>query len=165
MATALVEQPTRGNGWLGRATLVWLVGVAALICDDFQLSRPLIIGARTVFATAVCTVICLALIPKARSLAGTSRAELYVFTRLVSRWVYIFLYSLAIVRVGLNLYDARHHCLFCSAQEVLAPPRSLDNFQIYIACCVVPLWVVRAIVLAFPFNPGRAAFSHKFFSA
>lgn len=156
MAMPLLEQPTRVRGWTELVAMVWLVGVGALICDYLQLSWPLIVGARTLFATAVCATLWLTLIPRARCLAGTSQAELYSLTRLVSRWVYILMYGLAIVRVSLNLYDASHQCFLCSATAATGPVRSLDDFQFYIACCVVPLWLVRAIALTVPFKPVRA---------
>jgi hypothetical protein len=119
------------------AATAWLIGLSALLCDHFQPSLPFIIGSHVLFAVATCGAICLVLIGKARALAGTSQPELYLFTRLVSRWVYILMYALALVRVALHLYET-------------SSARSLDDFQFYIACCVVPLWAIRAVVLAMP---------------
>jgi hypothetical protein len=127
--------------------------VVALLFDHLQLSRPLIISMHTLFGILTCAAICLALIPNARSLAEGPQAELYLFVRSVSRWVYILLYGLAIVRVSFNLYDATQHCALCGARSATGSVRSLDDFQFYIGCCIVPLWLVRAVVLTVPFNP------------
>ena len=149
----------RDHACVGLAATAWVVGLMALTCDYLQPSRSLILGVRAFFGIMTCAAICLALIPKARSLAGAPRAELYLFARLVSRWVYISMYGLALVRVGLSLYDATQHCTVCGTQSTMAPVRSLEDFQYYIACCVVPLWLVRAIVLVVPFNPIRSVTS------
>jgi hypothetical protein len=62
--------------------------------------------------------------------------------RLVSRWTYILLYGLALVRIGLYLCEGR------------APVSSLDDFQFYIVASVAPLWVIRSAVLARPLSQG-----------
>src|SRR5690349_16653841 len=130
----------RDHDCIGLAAVAWFVGLIALICDYVQALRPLIISLHVLFGILTCAAICLALIPKARSLADAPQAELYLFTRLVSRWVYILMYGLAIVRVSLNLYAATQHCTLCSAPGATGSVRSLDDFQFYIACCIVPLW-------------------------
>jgi hypothetical protein len=156
MEIAFARHPMRDHGPIGMGAVAWLIGVAALVCDYLQASRPLILGMHTLFGMVVGATICLALIPKACSLRQASRAELYLFTRSVSHWVYIFMYALAIVRVGLNFYEASQPCSLCAAHSGAGSIRSMDDFQFYIACCVVPLWVVRAIVLMVPFPPIRA---------
>jgi hypothetical protein len=88
----------------------------------------------------------------ARAIAGTSQHDLYQMTRLVSRWVYILLYALAMVRVLFYLYEASQHCGSCSATKTVDAVRPLDDFQLYVAFCAVPLWVVRTLVLAMPFR-------------
>jgi len=151
----------RDHACIGLAATAWVIGLMALTCDYLQPSRSLIIGVRACFVIMTCAAICLALIPKARSLAGAPGAELFLFARLVSRWVYLSMYGLALVRVGLSLYDATHHCTVCGAQSTTASVRSLEDFQYYIACCVVPLWLIRAIVLAVPFNSIRSITSSR----
>ncbi len=141
----------RDRNCIGLAATAWIVGLAALACDYLQPSPPLVISMRTLFGIATCTAIYVALIPKARALADAPQVQLYLLTRLVSRWVYILMYGLALARVSLNLYDTT---------LAIAPARPLDDFQFYIACIVVPLWVLRAIVLKVPFNAIRGLTSN-----
>lgn len=138
------------------AATAWFIGLSALFCDHLQPSLPLIVGTRALFAIATCGAIWLVLIAKARTLAGLAQVELYQFTRLVSRWVYILLYALAVMRVSLYLYEASRHCSLCKATNTPDSVRSLDDFQFYVICCVAPLWAARAWVLAAPFNTGTA---------
>lgn len=114
-------------------SVAWALGLVAILCEVFERSEPLILVARALFATATCTTLCLALIPKERALASADPVDRVLLSRLVSRGTYALLYSLALVRAGLSLW---------------APARSLDDFQFYIVACVVPLWVIRALALA-----------------
>ena len=139
------------RGWIWVAPTAWIVGLAALLCEHFQPSGSLVIAMRTLFGIATCAAICLVLISKARALAGMPQLELYLFTRLVSHWVYILMYLLAAARVGLYLYDVSRHCTR-NGPGCLGSVRPLDDFQFYVACCVVPLWMVRAMVLTLPFG-------------
>jgi hypothetical protein len=123
------------------AAAAWIIGLAALVCDHLHPAWTVIIGMRTLFAFAATTAIGLVLIAGARDLEGADRSQLYLLTRLVSRWVYILMYVLAIVRVGFYLLESSQHFV-----------RPMDDFQFYIACCVAPLWLVRAAVLAGPFK-------------
>lgn len=125
----------RDEIWIAAAA-AWVIGLAALLCDHLQPARPLIIGMRTVFAVATTGAISLVLITGARVLRRMSQAELYSFTRMVSRWVYILMYVLGIARLGFYLYESSQHFV-----------RPMDDFQFYIACCVIPLWLIRAAVL------------------
>ena len=68
----------------------------------------------------------------------------------MSRWVYIFMYVLALARMGFYLEESYQHCAACAVRHGLNTVRPLDDFQFYIACCVIPLWVVRAAVLNVP---------------
>jgi hypothetical protein len=115
------------------ASVTWALGLVAILCDVFEYSEPLIIATRSLFASATCATICLALIPKDRTLAGADPVQTLLFARLISRWTYALLYSLALVRATLYLWT---------------PTRSLEDFQFYIVVSVVPLWVIRAVVLA-----------------
>lgn len=128
--------------WIWIAAAAWAIGLAALLCEYFEPNQPVVIGMRTLFGVAATGAISLVLIAEARVLGGASDQELYRFTRLASRWVYILMYTLAMVRVGLYWYEAGQ----------LRPVRPMDDFQFYVGCCVVPLWVVRAGVLAVPFK-------------
>lgn len=114
-------------------SVTWALGLVAILCDVFENSEPLIIVARALFASATCTTIGLALIPRDRALAGAHPVEILLRARLISRLTYALLYSLALVRATLYLWT---------------PARSLEDFQFYIVACVVPLWVIRAVVLA-----------------
>jgi hypothetical protein len=112
------------------ASATWALGLVAVLCEVFERSEPFILVARFLFATATCTTLCLALLPQ-----DAHRVEIVLLARLISRGTYALLYSLALVRVGLYLWT---------------PARSLEDFQFYIAACVVPLWVIRAVVLGYP---------------
>ena len=125
----------RDEFWIAAA--VWLIGLAALICDHLQPARPMIIGLRTLFAIASTSAIGLVLITGAREARGMSQSELYLFARVVSRWVYILMYVLALARVGFYLYESSQHSA-----------RPMDDFQFYIACCVIPLWLIRPLAIA-----------------
>lgn len=114
------------------ASVTWALGLVAILCEVFERSEPLILVARFLFAAATCTTLCLALIPRDRAWAGAHPLDMLLLSRLISRGTYALLYSLALVRVGLYLW---------------VPARSLEDFQFYIAACVVPLWVIRAVVL------------------
>ena len=138
----------RSRDWIGVAAAAWTIGLAALLCDHLQLMRPVIIGTHTLFGVAASAAICLVLFAKARALEGASFPELRQFTRLVSRWVYILMYALAIMRVVLYLYESSQYCALCNMRGAVPPIRPLDDFQFYVMCCVVPLWVARAAILA-----------------
>jgi hypothetical protein len=137
---------------IGIAAAGWAIGMFAVLCDHFQPSAQLRIGIHALFAVVTCGAISLVLIDKARGLAGTSQWELHEFTRLVSRWVYILLYTLALMRLAVYLYEASQHYLADEGQHAVALARPLDDFQLYIGCCVASLWSVRALVLAVPFK-------------
>lgn len=141
---------------IGVGATAWSIGLFAVLCDHFQPPAQLSIGIHALFAVVTCGAICLVLVDKARVLAGTSQRELHEFTRLVSRWVYILLYTLALMRLALYLYEASRHYLLYKAQDAIAPVRPLDDFQFYVGCCVVSLWSVRALVLAVPFKDRNA---------
>jgi hypothetical protein len=146
----------RNRDWLGVAAAAWFIGLCALLCDHFRPSLPLVIGVRALFVAATSCAICWALVDKARVLAGTSQEELYGFSRLVSRWVYILMYVLAMARLALCLYE--------QAQGPAKPVRPLEDFQFYVATCVASLWLIRGVVLALRFT-GRSASSGKYSSA
>jgi hypothetical protein len=145
---------------IGIAAAAWSVGLSAVLCDHFQPSAQLSLGTHALFAVMTCAAICVVLIDRARTLAGASQLELYQFTRWVSRWVYILLYALAMLRIVVYLYEASSYCLNCSPRNAVGPVRSLDDFQFYVGCCLVSLWSVRALVLALPFGQ-RANMSHS----
>jgi hypothetical protein len=144
----------RDRVWL--AATAWSIGLGALLCDHFQPSSRVSTGVRALFAVVTCGAICLVLIDKARALGEVAQPQLYQFTRLVSRWVYILLYLLALARMAIYLYEASGYCMLCSAHEAIGPVRPLDDFQLYVGCCLVSLWSARVLVLAVPFK-GRQA--------
>lgn len=119
----------------GLAMTTWLVGVLALVCDSIHPAQLLITAAHVLFIIVTCSALCLVLIPRALVAPSSSRAELYLFTRSVSRWSYVALYGLALVRFGLYL-------------RLPTRVSSLDDFQFYIAWSVGPLWVIRTLILA-----------------
>jgi len=121
----------------GFALTAWLVGLLALICDSIQPATFLITATHALFIIVTCTALCLALVPRALASLGSSGTDLYLFTRSVSRWTYIAVYGLALVRLNLYLFPPVH-------------AHSLDDFQFYIAATVIPLWVIRASILAIP---------------
>jgi hypothetical protein len=132
------------------AVLALATGVAALLCEHWQLSQTDILEMRALFGLVTAASITAVLLDKARSCSNTTSRELYLYTRLVSRWVYILMYVLAVVRVGLYLLEANQSSASHFSQHRILPPHTLDGFQVYILCCVVPLWIVRALVLAIP---------------
>ena len=145
------------RGWIWVAPTAWIIGLAALLCEHFEASGALVIAMRALFGIATCVAICLVLIPKARAApTGVSPLELYLFTRRVSRWVYILMYLLATARVSLYTYDVSQHCTRYGP-HCLGSVRPLDDFQFYVACCVVPLWTIRAMVLALACPAGDEA--------
>jgi hypothetical protein len=132
---------------LWAATLILATGVAALLCDHFQLSQGAIIGMHALFGLVVTASLSAVFLERAHSTPGP---ELYLQTRLISRWMYILLYVLAIVRVGLYLLEANLSPIAHSVHHALPPPRALDDFQYYITCCIAPLWLLRALILIVP---------------
>jgi len=134
------------------ATAAWITGLVSLYCDHLQLSRPLIVDMRTLFAVMTCCTISTVLIAKVRSVSDMTHPELYLWTRTVSRWVYILMYFLALPRVCLFLLETYQTCATCGVKHTITVARPLDDFQFYIACCVIPLWLVRAVILTAPFQ-------------
>jgi len=143
-----LEQSMHRRDSIGIAGAALTIGLAALLGDHFQPIRPVLIGLHALFAVAASGAIGLVLVSRAWLLEGASQPELYDFARLVSRWVYILMYILAIVRISLYLYESSEHCALCVA--TLQPVRPIDDFQFYVCCCVIPLWSIRAAVLAAP---------------
>lgn len=111
---------------------------------------------RALFTMATCGALCLVLVSKARNSAGTPPIELYLFARLVSRWVYILVYVLAMARVALYLYEASQQRALCGVGAPTRAIGSLEDFQFYVASAVLPLWVARAVILAGPFRACSA---------
>ena len=132
--------------WMRIATPVLCAGLVALYCEHIQVSPPLAEAVRVLFGVVACTAIAAVLITGALDLADQSNLELHRFTRLVSRWVYILVYVLATVRVGFYLLDSSQ----ARGSHPLHHPvvRSLDDFQTYLWCCLIPLWAIRAVVLS-----------------
>jgi hypothetical protein len=130
------------------AGTAWTVGLTALVAEHFHPSQAAIITARTIFGLVSCASLSFVLLQKLR--AGTSELEMYLFIRVMSRWVYILMYALALVRVCLYIYDVNQTCVHCHPGDAMAPIRSIDDIQFYIAFIVGPLWLVRAIVLVGP---------------
>jgi hypothetical protein len=134
--------------WL--SALVLLPGLVSLLCEYFEISKlfvecvHVLFGATTVAATGA------ALIIGARSAARRSNVEMHAHIRLVSRWVYILLYVLAVSRLGLHALELRHVHAKSNSHDSVEYVRPLDDFSFYIACCVIPLWSIRAWVLMRP---------------
>ena len=117
-------------------------GLVALVYDFLKISQPRIFNLHLLFGAAVAALVTACLLHGRRSLAHRPPVELRCYARRVARWTYILLYVLAFVRLGLDLVanaGSRVH--------------SMDDFQIYVAYCVIPMWLVRALVLSLP--PGR----------
>ena len=142
----------RDHIYIWAAALALAVGVAALLCDHFQLSRATIFDMHALFGLVAAASISAVLLERARSPVDASGPDLYLYTRVVSRWVYILMYSLAVVRIGLYLLEADQSYISHIAHHRIPPPRPIDDFQFYVTCCVAPLWLVRALVLAIPFD-------------
>jgi hypothetical protein len=130
-------QSMRDSHVPGLAMTTWLVGLPALICDSIQPGQLLITATHALFIIVTCSALCLALVPRALASSSSSRTDLHLFSRSVSRWIYVAVYGLAVVRLSLYV---------CLPTRV----RSLDDFQFYIAWSVAPLWVIRFIVLERP---------------
>jgi hypothetical protein len=147
----------RDRDWIWIAVAAGGTGLAALSCDHLQLPGSLTLEARTLFGIVASGTIALLLFEKTRHPENITRRELYLWTRLVSRWVYIFMYVLALARLGFYLGESYLHCATCVVPHASNTARPLDDFQFYIACCVIPLWVVRAAVLTFPVLEGASS--------
>jgi hypothetical protein len=117
---------------------VLCLGVAALILDCLKVSQPRIFNMHLLFGVAVSALVTACLLHGRRSLVRRPPVELQSYARTVARWTYILLYVLALVRLGLELGNAG------------SSVHSLDDFQIYVAYCVIPMWLVRALVLSLP---------------
>jgi hypothetical protein len=130
------------------AALVLCTGLTALLCEHFQLAQPLVEGMRVLFGLAATAAISIALLAGARRLEDQPALQLYRYTRLVSRWVYILVYVLGSVRVSLYLFDVSHAQLGHSSH--LPVVRPLTDFQFYVFCSIIPLWSIRALVLTVP---------------
>jgi hypothetical protein len=144
----LMRDPLR----IWAAALALAIGVTALLCDHFQLSRAVTLEMHALFGLVATATIAAVLLEKARSCATAAGPDLYLYTRLVSRWVYILIYCLALVRVGLYLLEADQSHVSHVAHHRVPPPRPLADFQFYVTWCVIPLWLVRALVLSIPFD-------------
>ena len=136
----------RDRDWIWIAVVACGIGLAALSCDHFQHPGSLTLEARTLFGIVTSGAIALVLFEKTRHPESITRRELYLWTRLVSRCVYIFMYVLALARVGFFLAESYLHGSNTA--------RPLDDFEFYIACCVIPLWAIRALVLTVPVLKG-----------
>lgn len=129
--------------WIQIATPVLCSGLAALFCDHLQVSPSLTEAVHVLFGVITCTAIAAVLITGALDLPD--HLELHRFTRLVSRWVYIFVYVLATLRVGFYLLDWNQAQ---GARHLHQGVRPLDDFQTYLWSCLIPLWSIRAVVLS-----------------
>jgi hypothetical protein len=139
-----MEQVLHRYSWIRIATPVLCAGLAALYCEHIGVSPLLTEAVRLLFGIVACTAIAAMLITGARDLADRPTLELRHFTRVVSRWVYVLIYILAIVRFCFYFLDSNqargsHHL----HHPVL---RSPDDFQAYLWCCIIPLWSFRALV-------------------
>jgi hypothetical protein len=130
------------------ASGVLCLGVAALICDYFKVSQPRIFNMHLLFGAVVAAFVTACLLHGRRSLAHRPPVELYAYARRVARWTYILLYVLALVRLGLYLCEMLLTSSSSPAGAAGSRIHSLDDFQIYVAYCVIPMWLVRAIVLS-----------------
>jgi hypothetical protein len=140
-----MEQVIHRYTWIRVATPVLCAGLLALYCEHIRVSPSLTETVRVLFGVVACTAIAAVLITGALDLADQSTLELHRFTRLVSRWVYILLYVMAIVRIGFFMLDSSQARGMHHLQPVV---RSPDDFQTYLWSCLVPLWSIRAAVLS-----------------
>jgi hypothetical protein len=134
--------------WL--SALVLLTGLLSLLCEYFQISKPLVACVRALFGATTVAATGAALIIGARCAGRRSNVEMYSHIRLVSRWVYILLYVLAMSRLGLHALELRHVHAKGNSHSSVEYVRPLDDFGFYFACCVIPLWSIRAWVLMRP---------------
>jgi hypothetical protein len=134
---------------ISAAALALCTGLTALLCEDFQLTQPFVERTHVLFCIVTFAAISTVLITGARHLADQPALELYRYTRWVSHWVYILIYALGIVRVCLYLFDLNRQTQIWQS-TALATVRAPDDFQFYVFCCILPLWSVRALVLAVP---------------
>jgi hypothetical protein len=143
--TTSFKQPIHGRDWVWIGAVIWAVGLTALLCDHFRESRLVIVGTHTLFAIASTTAICRLFLPVSRFGSAPDIEPLF-FIRYVTRCVYVVLYLLAAVRIGLYLYDLGQSGAPINTRDAVLPVQSMGDFQFYIVCCVVPLWVARALV-------------------
>jgi hypothetical protein len=137
----------RDSHWIWIIALVLSTGLGSLLCEHFQLPAPVIDIARALFVTSTITATGTALIIGARSAPYPSGPELEWHVRLVSRWVYILLYVLAMARIVLHLLELHEVHAGHGPHHPVEYVRPMDDFRFYIAVCVIPLWSIRALVL------------------
>ena len=141
--------------WTCSAALVLCTGVAALLSEHLQCAQPFVDDAHLLFAAVTSAVVSWLLLRGLRPGSDNTGEELYLHTRRVSRAIYTLMYLLALVRMAFYLLDRDR--AISGLQRLDSPVRSLDDFQFYVACCVIPLWVVRAVVLSLPKRIERSA--------
>ena len=142
--------------WKLAAGLVLCVGVAGLLCDHLQLPQPRVFNAHLLFGVAVSTFVTTCLFGQRRMARQSSGRELHLYARHVSRWIYILIYVLASMRMGLHLLEIHQKASgHRHAEESIAEIRPVDDFQIYIVYSVIPLWLVRSLVLCVPMKGPR----------
>jgi hypothetical protein len=129
------------------AITAWTAGVAALLCEHFHTSQLMTVLARTTFGIISCAAIGCVVLNKLRAPTGTSEPEVSLFIRVLSRWVYILLYALALVRLCLYWYDVSQLSAHSHFIKAVGSPRPIDDFQVYVGLVVTPLWLIRAIIL------------------
>ena len=145
----LPPQIARDRAILTVASAVLILGVASVTADCLNMRQPPVFNLHLLFGISLWLAVGRRLIRERSSCDIASIAHYNAYTRQLSRWVYILLYLLAAVRLMFHL------------SEVLGPsngrhgaglpaPHSLDDFQIYIAYALVPLWAIRFLVLYAP---------------
>jgi hypothetical protein len=140
-----MEQVMHRYTWMRVATPVLCAGLVALYCEHVPVSPLVTETVRVLFGVVACAAIVAVLITGALDLANESSFELHRFARLVSRWVYILVYVMATVRVGFYLLESSRARGMHDLHPVV---RSPDDFQTYLWSCLIPLWLIRAVVLS-----------------
>jgi hypothetical protein len=137
------------------AALVFAVGITALLMDFLAVPQAGLPDMHLIFGLAMLVAITGSLAQKLHTLGRTHNSEFCLYARELSRRVYLLLYGLAAVRLGLYLYEALAAASDARMLDPVTRVRSMDDFQIYILYGVAPLWVIRSIFLRLATHHGR----------
>ena len=134
------------------AALVLTLGIASVAADCLNVKQPTFFNLHLLFGVSLWLSIGRCLLRYRAKLDFDSAVRYHEYSRRLSRWVYILLYLLAAVRLAFHLGEIMNPSAI--AHGAPQAPRSLDDFQIYIAYALVPLWTMRFLLLRAPRRMG-----------
>ncbi len=117
------------------------MGLIALVGDHLHWAQPKIFNMHLLFGVILAATV-------ARSLqiawhSGLDAVQYHLHTRRLARWVYLLLYVLAAVRLGLAAIAGNTNADHLDHLRHLARDDSLSDFQVYIGYAFVAILVIR----------------------